>query len=58
MKNLSLSLGTFVNVTAANQLTGAIIIDSHGVAAMFSATNIGSIFNIPGVTIGPATGTP
>ena len=58
VKNLTLSLGTFVNVTSANQLTGAIIIDSGGVAAMFSATNIGSIFNIPGVTIGQATGTP
>ena len=57
VKNLTLSLGTFVNVTSANQLTGPIIIDSGGVAAMFSATNIGSIFTIPGVTIGPATGT-
>ena len=54
VKNLTLSLGTFVNVTTANALTGAIIINHNGVAATFSATNIGSIFTIPGVTIGQA----
>ena len=31
--NLTLSFGTFVNVTKANQLSGAIIVDGNGVAA-------------------------
>ena len=53
--NLTLSFGTFVNVTKANQLSGAIIVDGNGVAAELSATNIGSIFTLPSaVTLGQA----
>ena len=58
--NLTLSFGTFVNITKSNALSGAIIVDGNGVAAQLSATNIGSIFTgLPsGVTIGSAAPPP
>ena len=57
--NLSLSLGSFVNITSGDDLSGAILIDHNGVAADFSANVPSSgpaIFAIPGVTLGAEPG--
>ena len=52
VSNLTLSLGTFVNITSANGLSGTLVVGGGGVAAELSLAGIGSIFTIPGVTIG------
>jgi hypothetical protein len=57
---LALTLGTstttYVNITAADNVAGALIIDGNGVAAEFTASSIPSTtFNVPGASFS-ATG--
>ncbi|MHB1572001.1 MAG: beta strand repeat-containing protein, partial [Solirubrobacteraceae bacterium] len=55
ISDLTLQLGSFVNITAANHIGGAVIITSTGVAGTFNG-NANGIFNLPtGVTLNLGT---
>ncbi|HEX5859287.1 MAG TPA: hypothetical protein VFY91_14380, partial [Microbacterium sp.] len=49
--DMTLQLGTFVNITTAHAWSGAMLITPQGVAASFSGSTTG-IFTLPGLTLG------
>ncbi|MEU1973056.1 VCBS repeat-containing protein, partial [Microbacterium sp. NPDC019599] len=51
VERLTLQLGTFVNITAAHNWSGAMLVTPRGVAASFSGSTTG-IFTLPGLTLG------
>ncbi|NMM34119.1 MAG: hypothetical protein HHJ13_09000, partial [Phycicoccus sp.] len=48
--NLTLSLGTFVNVNTPNNWDGALLVTAQGVAGSFSGSLTG-VFTLPGLTV-------